>query len=184
MFGRWREARESFDRAEAIFRDRCTGVAWELDTVHNLSLWATTHMGDLAALRRRWPVLLQEAQERGDLYAITTLNTFFMTLLRLADDDPEGARRELAAVMGRWSHRGFHVQHGNALRAEVHIDLYRGDGLAAWGRMRQHWAVVPPLSASAGADAPDRAARAPRPFRTGGGPDRPPPRASTPRRRA
>ena len=141
LFGRWREARESFDTAEAIFRDRCTGVAWELDTVHNLALWATTHMGDLATLRGRWPVLLQEAQERGDLYAITTLNTFFMTLLRLADDDPEGARRELAAVMGRWSHRGFHVQHGNAFRAEVHIDLYRGDGRSAWSRMRQHWGL-------------------------------------------
>jgi hypothetical protein len=140
LFGRWSEARESFDRAEAIFRDRCTGVAWELDTVHNLAFWATTHMGDLAAVRRRWPVLLQEAQERGDLYAITTLNTFFMALLRLADDDPEGARRELAAVMGRWSHRGFHVQHGNAFRAEVHIDLYRGDGRAAWARMQRHWA--------------------------------------------
>jgi hypothetical protein len=140
LFGGWRLARESFDRAEAILRDRCTGVAWELDTVHNLALWALTHMGDVATLRERWPVLLQEAQERGDLYAITTLNTFFMTLLRLADDDPEGARRELEAVMGRWSHRGFHIQHGHAVRAEVHIDLYRGDGLLAWNRICRHWA--------------------------------------------
>jgi hypothetical protein len=139
LFGRWSEARDGFDEAEAILRDRCTGVAWELDTAHNLGLWATTYMGDISTLRRRWPVLLQEAQERGDLYAITTLGTFFMTLLRLADDDPEGACRELAAVMGRWSHHGFHVQHGNALRAEVHIDLYRGDGPAAWGRIRRHW---------------------------------------------
>jgi hypothetical protein len=139
LFARWRAARESFDGAEAIFRDRCTGVAWELDTVHHLGLWATTHLGDLAMMRQRWPVLLQEAQERGDLYAITTLNTFFMALLRLADDDPDGARRELAAVMGRWSHRGFHVQHGHAVRAEAHIDLYRGDGASAWARVRQHW---------------------------------------------
>jgi hypothetical protein len=139
FFARWREARELFESAEAIFRDRCTGVAWELDTVHNLAFWATTHMGDLNALRERWPVLVQEAQERGDLYAITTLNTFFMTLLRLADDDPDGARRELAVVMGRWSHRGFHVQHGHAVRAEAHIDLYCGNGLAAWERIRRHW---------------------------------------------
>ena len=64
-----------------------------------------------------------------------------MTLLRLADDDPEGARRELDAVMARWSHRGFHVQHGNAFRADVHIDLYRGDGLSAWRRFGSHWAA-------------------------------------------
>jgi hypothetical protein len=138
MLGRWREAREAFDRAEVIFRDRCTGVAWELDTVHNLALWATNHMGDLAELRRRCPVLLKEAQERGDLYAITTLDTQYMTIVRLADDDPAGALRELDAVMGRWSHRGFHVQHSTAIRAHVHIDLYRGDGQAAWRRIQRH----------------------------------------------
>jgi hypothetical protein len=141
MLGRWRAAREAFDRAEVIFRDRCTGVAWELDTVHNLALWATIYMGDFVELRRRWPVLLQEAQERGDLYAITTLNTHYMTLLRLADDDPAGARRELDAVMGRWSHRGFHVQHSTAFRAHVDIDLYRGDGLDAWRRIQRHRAA-------------------------------------------
>src|SRR5262249_47919403 len=65
MVGRWSEARAAFDCAEAIFRDRCTGVSWELDTVHNLALWATTSMGDLNELRRRCPVLIQEALARG-----------------------------------------------------------------------------------------------------------------------
>ncbi len=138
MRGRWHVARELFDRAELIFRDRCTGVPWELDTVHNLALWATTHMGEFAELRRRWPLLLQEAQERGDLYAITTLNTYYMTILRLADDDPQGALRELEEVMARWSHRGFHIQHATAMRAYVHVDLYRGDGPGAWARVRRH----------------------------------------------
>ena len=34
---------------------QCTGVAWELDTVHNLCLWGLVHRGDLNAVRRRWP---------------------------------------------------------------------------------------------------------------------------------
>ena len=139
MLGRWPEAQARFDDAETIFRARCTGVAWELDTVHNLALWAITHMGNLGELRGRWPVLLKEARERGDLYATTTLNSYYMTILRLAEDDPEGARRELDIAMGRWSHHGFHVQHSTALRAHVHIDLYRGEGAAARERIRGHW---------------------------------------------
>jgi hypothetical protein len=141
MFGCWRAAREAFDQAESMLRDRCTGVAWELDTVHHLALWATAHMGDIAEIRRRLPTLLQEAQERGDLYAATTLSTYVMTLLRLADDEPEAARRELVAVIDRWSQHGFHLQHSNAFRAHVHIDLYSGASLAAWGRFRHQWAA-------------------------------------------
>src|SRR5262249_23509842 len=60
MFGRWKEARDTFDQSSAIFRERCTGVAWELDTVANLSLLAVTHLGDLAELRKRWSNLLKD----------------------------------------------------------------------------------------------------------------------------
>src|SRR3954466_7085446 len=41
--------------------------------------------------------------------------------------------------MGRWSHRGFHVQHLSSLRAHVQIDLYLGHGPTAWGRILRHW---------------------------------------------
>src|SRR5262249_2275782 len=50
MIGRWRAARDAFDRAEEVFRHRCTGVAWELDLIANLSLLAITQMGDLLEL--------------------------------------------------------------------------------------------------------------------------------------
>jgi tRNA A-37 threonylcarbamoyl transferase component Bud32 len=138
MLGRWPDARLWFDRAEEIFRARCTGVAWELDTVQSLALSAITQSGDLNELRSRWPVLLKEAQGRGDLYASTTLNTDHMTILRLADDDPETARRDLEHAMGRWSHRGFHVQHSTAMRARTFIDLYQNQGAAAWERLQAH----------------------------------------------
>jgi tetratricopeptide (TPR) repeat protein len=137
--GCWKRARTLCDQAEAVFRDRCTGVAWELDTAHTFSLWSLTYMGEVAELTRQRSVLLKEAQERGDRYAITNLSTYIMAVIRLAADDPDGAEKELRQSMAQWSHQGFHVQHHNALLAQTLIDLYRGEGIAAWEHISRAW---------------------------------------------
>jgi eukaryotic-like serine/threonine-protein kinase len=139
MFGEWKTACTWFDRAESLFRSQCTGTAWELDTVHNLCLWGLVHMGDLNTVRRRWPVLLKEARDRGDLYAATTLNTYYMTMLKLADGEDQEPERELDQVMNHWTQRGFHIQHSTAFRARFHLLLYRGDTEGAWKYLRSVW---------------------------------------------
>jgi serine/threonine protein kinase/tetratricopeptide (TPR) repeat protein len=139
--GRWRAAFGELDAAERVFRDRCTGVSWELDTVHNLSLLALTNLGALDELRRRWPRLLREARDRGDLYAVTTLSTYYLAVVRLADDEPEPAARELEEAMRHWSRRGVHIQHANALRARAAVDLYRGDP-AVWRKFEDAWPAL------------------------------------------
>jgi len=139
MLGRWKDACRWFARSEPLLRDRCTGVTWELDTVHNLWLWALTFLGDLPELRRRWQAFLKEARERGDLYAVTTMNTYYMALLRLADDEPARALAETDGVMARWSRQGYHLQHASALRARATVALYRGEAKAAWGMVRDEW---------------------------------------------
>ena len=93
LLGQWKQARGCFDHGESLLRDHCTGVTWERDTVRNLALWALLHMGKIGELKRRWSLLIKEAQECGDRYAATTLTTFYMATIRLADDDPERHRR-------------------------------------------------------------------------------------------
>ena len=137
--GRWRPALEWSDRAEATFRDRCTGVAWEIDTTHVFSLCALTHLGEVAELSRRWPVLLGQAQERGDLYSVMNLSTYPMSFVRLAEDEPEAARDLVRAMMARWSRGGYHVQHNDQLWAACQIELYRGDGASAWDLITSNW---------------------------------------------
>jgi hypothetical protein len=139
MEGRWRDGRESCEQAEAIFRDRCTGVAWELDTAHSFSNWSLFFLGEVAELARRLPLLLQEASERGDLYAATNLGTFVGHLTWLAADDPAGAEQDMQHVMAQWSHHGFHVQHLTGLMGRIQIELYRGDGSAAWQTISRGW---------------------------------------------
>jgi hypothetical protein len=137
--GRWGEVRARLAAAEPVFRDRCAGAVWELDTVHHLSAWTLTLLGDVAELRKSLASLVREARDRGDLYAETNLGTFPMTFLRLADDDPSLAASELDRVMARWSHRGYHVQHAAAVRAWVWTLLYRGEVGLAWERLENDW---------------------------------------------
>ena len=86
--------------------------------------------------------MLKEARERGDLYAATNLATFVGHLTRLAADDPTGARQELQEVIRHWSQQGFHVQHLTGLMGHLQIDLYSGDGAAAWQRISAEWPAL------------------------------------------
>jgi hypothetical protein len=140
--GRWAAAREFFARAETIFRDRCTGVTWEIDTAHHFWLWTLFHLGELTELARRRSALLEEAHERGDLYAATNLSTHLMAVVRLAADDPAGAREELDGAMRRWSFQGFHVQHYGALIARGHILMYQANARAAWDHVKSRWPAL------------------------------------------
>jgi serine/threonine protein kinase len=140
--GRWRDALAACDGAERMFRDRCTGTAWELATTRSFALWSLSHLGELAELTRRWPVAMQEARERGDLYEVMNLSTYLMTVVRLAGGDGPAVRDELAATTPQWSTRGFHVQHNDVLWASTQVDLYLGDGPSAWDRIRATWPAL------------------------------------------
>ncbi|QEH36217.1 Serine/threonine-protein kinase PknB [Aquisphaera giovannonii] len=140
--GRWAEAQRGCDEAEAILRDRCTGVTWEINTANAFSLWALSHRGALGELSRRWPILLTRARDRGDLYAAMNLSSYLMSIVKLAEDDLAAARAGLEETAARWSRRGYHVQHNDALWAGVQIDLYRGDGMAGWERLRASWPAL------------------------------------------
>ena len=144
--GQWRRAGELLDRAEVIHRTRCTGATFEVDISTLCSLWSLQFQGEVAELGRRWPVSLQEAQDRGDRHVVTNLNTLLMSTLRLAADDPEGAEAELRPALGQWTQQGFHVQHNEWFGAEVQIRLYRGDGVGAWNFFTTRY--VPSLARS------------------------------------
>ncbi|MGO9597548.1 MAG: serine/threonine-protein kinase PknK [Isosphaeraceae bacterium] len=139
MLGKWKNAHQSLDEAQSLLRNRCTGVTWERDTVQSLALWALLHMGQIAEFKRRWKVLIRQAQDCGDLYAASTLTTFYMTMIRLADDDAGGIEAELETVMNRWATRGFFIQHSTAFRSLIHLELYRGQADSAWSRLTSTW---------------------------------------------
>ncbi len=139
MEGAFRDSVERLALAERTLRERCTGVAWELNTVQLYALRGLFFLGWLRELERRAPAFLKDARERGDLYAETHLRTRISYVLRLLSDEPEQALQELEEAMARWSHSGFHLQHFWDLVGHVEIALYSGDGAVAWRTILERW---------------------------------------------
>jgi len=137
LIGRYRTGLEVLNRAEAVFRDRCTGVIWELDTARIFCLWSLFYLGRLAELANRFHEIFHEARERGDRYMEATPGPFVGSVVRLAEDDVEAARRFALQALGQWSHQGFHIQHLNFYYGSLYIDLYAGDAAAAWSRITE-----------------------------------------------
>lgn len=140
--GMWQASCDRCAEAETIFRDRCTGVTWELDNAKLYPLWARIFLGRLDDLGTRASLLLNEARARGDLYLETNLRTRVVNMSLLAADRPEMARREVEEGIAGWSQQGFHLQNYFALHSRVEIALYEGQGALAQQLIEDAWPLL------------------------------------------
>jgi hypothetical protein len=133
MYGDWRTSQREAAVAARAFRDRCTGVTWELGTARTFMMGTLTYMGDYVEYERHWPGFVEDARARGDVFAETKLVLIDLShAAALAKDDADGASAAVARALGMWHSEGFHLQHFWALHARVEIALYRGDPATAW----------------------------------------------------
>ncbi|MBI4510984.1 MAG: AAA family ATPase [Deltaproteobacteria bacterium] len=137
--GRWRLALEKLDGADKIIREECTGLNWERDSEQLFSTCVLFYLGELAELERRVFLLLREAEDRGDLYAVTNLHTGQANVAWLTRDDARTAQAVATEAVKKWSRRGFHLQHYYGLLAQVQADLYVGDSEAALAKVNERW---------------------------------------------
>jgi eukaryotic-like serine/threonine-protein kinase len=140
--GRWKEAHQICERAEEALRERCTGVAWELDTARNYVLLSLLYQGEWGEVSRRLPSVLQDAQERGDLFAAIRLRARMSPAVHLAADEPARARSAVREALSAWSTEGFHIQHYHALWGELTTLLYAGDGNGAVSLLAERWPAL------------------------------------------
>jgi hypothetical protein len=137
--GRWKTSYESFARAEAMLRERCTGVFWEIMSAQLFQLASLFYLGELRELSRRLPALLKEAVERGDLLRATFLRIGYCSHVAwLVADDPGQARSELKEGLDGWRRGDFDYLHIWARAAQTDISLYSGEKPAG-GRVAERW---------------------------------------------
>ena len=137
--GRWRASRDFTKRAGLLLRERCRGVAWELDNTHYYSLLVLYYLGEIKQLREALPGLLKEAEDRGDLYALTSMRTRLSYLVQLADDEPEKARKDLRDAIQIWPGQSFLLQHWYEMMGQAECLLYAEDGKAAARIVEERW---------------------------------------------
>jgi hypothetical protein len=136
---RLKDALHHCREADEVFRERCTAVWWELASARTMTAWSLVHCGEVNQLTRVVPIHLTDARERGDVFTMMNLGAVATPHLRLVADDPDGARHEIEQALRLWPYTGFHIQHVSALFSRVNLELYRGDGLAAWRHIEAAW---------------------------------------------
>lgn len=139
---RFREAITVADRAEALCRDKCVGVAWELANAQTIGIYARVLMGDLQNLLQRVGVTLREARERGDQYGLFMGRLGHANMVWLAMDDPDEASRQVDDALAQEFPSTFTWPAYQGALAQAQIDLYRGDGTAGTQRMEAAWAEL------------------------------------------
>ncbi len=129
--GRFVESVEHALEAEDILRQRCTGAAWEIGTARTFIVYSAYYAGRFAEIVQRTDAYYADAVERGDLFAVTTLGTWAKPIVRLVDDDPDGALCQIAEALAQWPYEGFHIQHLAAMLHRAWTLLYMERGVEA-----------------------------------------------------
>jgi hypothetical protein len=138
--GRWRAACDESDAALEMLHTRCTGVAWEICTAHTIGFVARCALGEWAESARRLPVVIRDAQARGDRYSLHSLRVLGCAhVLDLAADEPDKARLALAEDIAAWSYKYYDLQRAAALIGGVDVAMYDGAPDRAMAIVRSEW---------------------------------------------
>jgi hypothetical protein len=124
---RFEEAYQISRECEALFLERCAEAAWHVARIRMLQCWCHIWRGRLRAIADTVPRLVEDAEQRGNLYLATSAVTDIGYILGMVRDDPEPVLAALDARERWWTPRGFHLQHLNLGLARVQLAAYAGD---------------------------------------------------------
>jgi len=142
LLGEFAAGLAHLEAGSRILRDRCVGTAWELDTARHFGVECLYYLGELARFRSAAAEGLREANERGSVYAATTLRTGLANSVWLLDDNPERARQEASEAISGWSRDGYHIQHWYGLIADTQVELYQGQAEKAHACIERAWPAL------------------------------------------
>ena len=98
-------------------------------------IYSLYYLGELREEARRAGRLLADSERRHDLFTAVNLRAAPLVDCCLVADDPDGGREHIRVALATWTQRGFHIQHWQAMVWGAQIELYVGDGAAAYARL-------------------------------------------------
>jgi hypothetical protein len=150
--GQWQVCIDLCCQALDLYRRSTSGVGWDRTTASAFILSSRILLGDWRTAARDLPILVREAEERGDRYAkvnLPLLTSSFWPLL--ARGEAALARSEAHRLLQIWdeqrkqqslakaAHAPFDLQDFYAFNAEVDSRLYEGDAAGALALVRSTW---------------------------------------------
>ncbi|MCA9704446.1 MAG: protein kinase [Myxococcales bacterium] len=143
--GRWLEAIEDLDRATAIFREQCTGMAQELSYCEAHAAICLLFVGQIRELTKRAPQLLKESRDRANPYVEGYARGLLGNVVLLAPDRVDEAEEQLA-IYRRDAPRRFEAHKLNYAAQTAALRRYVGDAAGAWEVCEQDFPVIKKLS--------------------------------------
>lgn len=143
LLGRFRLAHDHLEAGLRLMRDHGVDARWEIDIAEHYYLASLFYLGELRELARWTPVLLREAEERGDVYAQHGLRAWRSNLAWLILGKPADARAHLLGVANERGDTGDVQLHDYYhLGSSAALDLYLGDGEGALARVERAWPAL------------------------------------------
>ena len=139
MRGNWFEARKHSELANRYLAGEFYGSSWERGMMSFQYLWSLYYLGEFSELIRRFPALLENARDRGDLFTESGLVLGLCNSVLLNQHGPDRADREIDDLLARWNVDGYHLQHFWALVSKVQNSLYSGHGEKALAQIDRDW---------------------------------------------
>jgi hypothetical protein len=141
MAGEGRSSLEWLEKAQAILRESCTGVTYEIHTAQFFEFMARIVLGQIRQAAHRYPEMLGEAEDLGDVLMVANLRILGWNL-HVAKDDPELAESEMTEALDGWPATGFLSQHFYRMVGQAKVRLYKGRPRAALELVESQWPAL------------------------------------------
>lgn len=140
--GDWSRALERLGTAESRYARLQGTNAWEMVNCAMYQLWACAYSGDLRRLAAILPSHVAHAEQQDNAIAMAGFCSGPSNLYWLVADRPSEARQRSASASAPFASVDFQSPQFVDLLAQCSIDLYEGDGAAAWARLERNWSHI------------------------------------------
>ena len=138
---RFVQAQSLLAEAETGFSG-CTGVQWELAMVRTYQAWNRVNLGAYRDMAAVVPAQFTDARERGDLFMAVNLGQFPYLMTLLVQNRADAAAMLLDEVEALWRPKGYQLQVAMGGMGRCWLEIYRGNGPAAWEGIERHWRLL------------------------------------------
>jgi hypothetical protein len=146
LAGEWKAGLEHLEASIAAHEDlrrvppqEVPRVTNRLDVLRFFELFVLFELGRIRDFTARAHTQLARARQTRDVRARVQALCFPGVVRRLAADEVEGARREIAESLEELPGKDFSVQRASHWTAFIYVDLYERKGASAFGRVEEHW---------------------------------------------